>query len=881
MRKVNYAETLTEMKDKKDIIRAASTKTYPQGSIFEAVKELPIEEVLEEVFNVVLKQVGESYTTDDNECPFCGHHDCFFVNPKGNYFNCFSCDTGGDATAFGSITQDIPPYSAALQIMQVMGAEQEDDRSPEDLPTSSARTKQELVDPEPLTPEELARRRVILQEYVNRCVSALWSRPAKVKYQQETRGHTESVLRMFEVGYMPGNLISELIRDGVCTIEDLALLGLVTDRGMSLIAEGCNTYPLYGEAGELVGVCAKDPDGKWFGQQRKHGRLGHAPFFGMQALRAAPAGSAIWVLEGQNDALSMKDKSVDGVVLATLGNLRAEQIAWMAANSNKFQIKTFFDNDHAGDKYRKIVASELHGLVEQYVPFGVGQDPDDFLRGGGDISELVESQRTVGVANESLAVPDGSKELLDQKLECLKTLAALPVTNGKPSDVGVARAMIELANGKYVYVRETATWSEFDGAWHHDRSDAVFRAVVAMGDHLSQCMQAAGGDEVAFLSKAAADLHTVKKITAVMKAAANEKSVLVSAADFDANEDLLGVTNGVVDLSTLTFRTMVPEDYISKSCGVAFDASADCPEFKKFMAQAFAYENPQHTQTMLDYMQWAIGQTLLFKPGRRWVAHLYGPPGSGKSTLVETLSFVLGSYAKAVDPKALAYTAKAGSGPSPEIAKLVGIRLATIPEAGDENTLNDELIKALSGGDTISARFLNKNPIEFRFGGQKWFVGNTRPSSKTNGAAFFRRFRIIPMLNSRPETEQDRFLEARLREEGSGILNYALEGLSKFGLKEPVIPEPMQREMTLYREELDLIGLWIEECCKVGEKYACPTTSLHENYAKFIRGVGGIPLGRTKFQQRMIDRGFVKTRRDNISTLVGIDIEIGLLHNQR
>lgn len=869
------------MKDKQEKTRAKSTQTYPQGSIFEAVKELPIEEVLEEVFKVDLKKVGESFTTDDNECPFCGHRDCFFVNPKGGYFNCFSCGTGGDATAFGSIQQDIPPYAAALQIMQAMGGQQEDDRSPDDLPTSRGRGgSQEPPEPEPLAPEELARRRVILREYVDRCAAGLWSKQWRSQYQLETRGHSESVLRTFEVGYMSGSLISSLIEDGVCVMEDLAMLGLVTERGMSLIAETCYTYPLYSEAGELVGVCSKDPNGKWFGQQRKQGRLGHAPFFGMQALRAAQPGSVVWLLEGQNDALSMKDKGVEGVVLATLGNLRAEQIAWMAANCSKFKIRTFFDNDHAGDKYRKAVAEALPGLVEQFVPPDEGQDPDDFLQDGGDIAQLIESQRSVGVANESLSVPEDKTQFVDQKLESLKTLAALPVANGKLSDVGVARAMIELAGGKYVYVRETDRWSEFDGAWHHDRSDAVFRAVVTMGDHLSQCKLAADGDEAAFLSKAAAELHSVKKISAVMKAAANEKSVLVSAADFDANESLLGVTNGVVDLNALAFRPMVPEDYISKSCGVAFDASADCPEFKAFMAQAFAHEDPEHTRAMLDYMHWAIGQTLLFKPGRRWVAHLYGPPGSGKSTLVETLSFVLGSYAKAVDPKALAYTAKPGAGPSPEIAKLVGIRLATIPEAGDENTLNDELIKALSGGDTISARFLNKNPIEFRFGGMKWFVGNTRPSSKTNGPAFFRRFRIIPMLNSRSETNQDRGLEARLRAEGSGILNYALEGLRRFGMTEPAIPDPMLRELAIYREELDLVGLWVEECCKVGEKYSCPTTSLYEKYAKFIRGIGGIPLGRNKFQQRMVDRGFVKVRRDNISTLVGVDIEMGLLHNQ-
>lgn len=856
-------------------------------NLFEELKEVPVHEIFEEVLGIDLKKVGASSTTDDDECPFCGHRGCFRINNEENFFHCFSCEAGGDGVSAVSQLQDLPPYAAAMKIAEAFGVPTGDSRPWEDLPSAPVRrgkpAKAAAALPyETLSPEELDRRERILADIVRRCVGALWDTESAVQYQREKRGHKEDVLRRYGVGLMPANLVTDLVRDQVCNLEDLKALGMVNERCQTLIAPGCYTYPLYNGEGRLCGIAGKDPNGLMNGQQRKDGHLGAVPFFGMQVLKDAGVGREVWVVEGQNDALSIADSGHPVVPLATLGSLKTEQLAWMAANCDKYRICTFFDNDDAGDGYRQRVSDSLGGKVEQFIPPVLKSDPDDFICQGGDLSELVSSQRETGTTNASVLVDQQPDIAREETLRNLRVLAAVPVGDGDISDVGVARSFAVLGGGRYVYVRESDCWSYFDRVWEHNRTDAAFREVVAMGDSLLHAARISrDSDEGKALVKAGKSLHSVKKINAVLTAAANDARVAVSAADFDANEKLLGLQNGVIDLKTLSFRPAIPGDMISKSCNVVYDPKADCPQFKAFLNEALRFEDKADSEAMFRYIHWGIGQLLLWKPGRRWIAHLYGPPGSGKSTLIETLQYVLGDYAKAVDPKAFSYSSKAVTGPSPEVAKLVGVRFVTVPEAGDENTLNDEQLKALSGGDTISARYLHKNPIEFRFGGMIWFVGNTRPSSKTNGAAFFRRFRIIPMPNSRPEHEQDRNLEPRLREEASGILNFMLDGLKAYGLKEPALPRPMAREMEIYKEEMDVIGLWIDESCRLKPEYSCSTTSLYENYAAFVRAIGSFPLGRNKFQARLVERGFSKTRKGNVAHLVGIDINPCAAFNNR
>lgn len=356
-------------------------------SLFYDVKQFSIADVMEQVFGVELIQVGCSMTTADRCCPYCGHRDCFGVNLEGNYWHCFSCEKGGDAVAFGSLLEDIPPYTAALKIAREFGLVTDDNRPLDTLP--SAPLIKRVPDVQVLSDEELTRRRRILEIIVRRCEEHLWACPDAVKYQTGRRAHREANLRQYRVGAMPRSLFLALKFEGVCSNSDLKDLGLVNEKGRSVIGDGAFVYPLFDAAGNLVGLNAKDAEGKFFGQQRKSGHVGSAPFWGMQLLADADPGTTLALLEGQNDLLTLVDHGFEGVPLATLGTLKPDQLAWLADNVDRYSIVTLFDADDGGEKSRVKLAELFGSRVQHFVPPVTGQDPDDFLRwGNGTLSDL-------------------------------------------------------------------------------------------------------------------------------------------------------------------------------------------------------------------------------------------------------------------------------------------------------------------------------------------------------------------------------------------------------------------------------------------------------------------------------------------------------------
>jgi putative DNA primase/helicase len=56
----------------------------------------------------------------------------------------------------------------------------------------------------------------------------------------------------------------------------------------------------------------------------------------------------------------------------------------------------------------------------------------------------------------------------------------------------------------------------------------------------------------------------------------------ICAWKLDADPMLLGALNGTIELATCTFREGRREDYITKQCAVAFDPTAQCPNWIEF-----------------------------------------------------------------------------------------------------------------------------------------------------------------------------------------------------------------------------------------------------------------------------------------------------------
>ena len=120
---------------------------------------------------------------------------------------------------------------------------------------------------------------------------------------------------------------------------------------------------------------------------------------------------------------------------------------------------------------------------------------------------------------------------------------------------------------------------------------------------------------------------------------------------------------------------------------------------------------------------------------------------NGKSKLVDFMSKMLGEL-KGVVPLSLVTRKREGSGKaSPELARLRGVRYAVMQEPSKNDKINEGQMKELTGGDTIQARALFRDPIEFKPQFKLAVCTNTLFDVPSNDDGTWRRNRVCEFLS--------------------------------------------------------------------------------------------------------------------------------------
>ena len=187
----------------------------------------------------------------------------------------------------------------------------------------------------------------------------------------------------------------------------------------------------------------------------------------------------------------------------------------------------------------------------------------------------------------------------------------------------------------------------------------------------------------------------------------------VNAEDFNKNIYLINLQNGTFDLRTFKINKHNPNDLISKICNVNYDPKVKSERWEKFINEIMEFNHEK-----VDYLQRILGYSLSGDVKEEELYIFYGPTSrNGKSTLLETLSYLLGEasgYSVTIDPSTFSgKKVKNSSSPSSDIARLAGSRLAITSELPQNMLINTELIKSLTGRDKITARMLYGKEFEF------------------------------------------------------------------------------------------------------------------------------------------------------------------------
>lgn len=348
-----------------------------------------------------------------------------------------------------------------------------------------------------------------------------------------------------------------------------------------------------------------------------------------------------------------------------------------------------------------------------------------------------------------------------------------------------------------------------------------------------------------------------RALRAMVDLARTDVRIVTPQATLDARPLELCTPAGTVDLLSGKLRPPHPGDLHTRSTTVGPDPERDTPRWDAFLDETFG------DPTIEGYVQRLAGYSITGHVGHHRLPFLHGAGANGKSVLLEVLRRVLGDYAGTSPP---AFLMAGRDQHLTEIARLAGLRFVICSEVDPKARFDEAKVKMLTGGEALSARFMNRDLFEFTPTHHLWLMGNHQPQVSGGGESFWRRVRLIRFPRIVPPERRDPMLvETLVNEDGPGILAWIVEGARlalTHGLDDP--PQVIA-DTSLYASEEDALGQFVEDRCHLAHDVAVrtETATLRKAYLDWCNDEGHTALTPQMFGRELRTRWGVVVRKSN------------------
>ena len=433
-------------------------------------------------------------------------------------------------------------------------------------------------------------------------------------------------------------------------------------------------------------------------------------------------------------------------------------------------------------------------------------------------------------------------------------------------DTGNAQRFVEHYKNIVRYSFIDKCWYYYTGLkWNRDFTGEIEKLVDNLLPELNREMDLYADDEdleKAF-QKHVKYSRSNKGKQALKKEVQHQVSIMPS--EFDRDIWKLISQNGVLDIHTGDFAMHDGAHFLSKVTNAEYSDKVDCPQWIVFLEQIFDGD-----KQLIRYIQKAIGYSLSGSTQEQCMFICIGNGRNGKSTFLDTISDILGDYACNIQPESLMVKNYNGSANS-DIARLKGARFVTTVEPNDGNRFNEGLIKQLTGGDKITARFQYGSEFEYTPEFKIWMGTNHKPIIRGTDDGIWRRMHLIPFDVQIPEDKVDRNLKFKLKREYMGILNWAVEGALLWQREGLALPDKVKEAVKEYKSEMDVVISFLDECTErgVGETKA---SDLYQVYKNWALENGQYVMNNTKFGLEVSKR-FNKRKSHGLMVYNGLKIK--------
>lgn len=342
----------------------------------------------------------------------------------------------------------------------------------------------------------------------------------------------------------------------------------------------------------------------------------------------------------------------------------------------------------------------------------------------------------------------------------------------------------------------------------------------------------------------------------------------VTPDSFDKDDMLLNVSNGYIDLTSRELYKHDIDKMFSQKANTDYSEKMQPSVWLDFLNDIFAGD-----KEVIRYIQKALGYSLTGSTREQVMFILHGKGRNGKSIFVETIAEILGDYSNNMQAKSL--MVKKNDNVNTDIARLSKARFVTSSEPNEGFRFDEGLIKQITGGDKVTARFLYAEEFEYTPKFKIWVSTNHKPIIRGTDDGIWRRLILIPFEVQIPEEKVDKDLKYKLLREAPAILNWMTEGAYMWMQEGLNMPEKLKEAGNKYRNEMDTLGQFIEDKCNVNPDYSVKVSELHSEYQKWSEEnlTTNKVLGLKSFSQKMEER-FIKDKRRDANYFIGIELDI-------
>lgn len=467
--------------------------------------------------------------------------------------------------------------------------------------------------------------------------------------------------------------------------------------------------------------------------------------------------------------------------------------------------------------------------------------------------------------NQSCNPPLSEDELRKIASQAAKYEPNPILLSSEQDHVGDAYRLLTLYGENLRYSPERKKWLIYEGdRWQFDIANRITNMAVATMRETQNAAKQKGNTAIERWVTESINKNGIGRMITLASAV---DGVPILVRDLDKDSDLFNVRNGTIDTKSGKVYEHSRNDFITQMAAAEYDPEARSETWENFISSIFR-QNPE----VIPFVQRSLGYALTGSTSEQvmWIA--YGRGANGKSTLLNTIKRLMGTYATTTPFNTFDTGSQNSIGN--DLAELAGKRLVLTAESEANRRLAEAKVKTVTGGDDVKGRFLFENNFEFTPQLKLWMPVNHLPTIRGSDHGIWRRILLVPFKERFEGESRVMNLEARFQSEFSGILNWLITGLRDYrenGLKPPKSVEKATED---YKHDMDEIRQWLEERTQKVPGKKASVTEAFQDYQQWSndRGEGKFTLGLRYFTIAVTELGFEKVRQSKGYFFTDLDL---------